>query len=28
MDIFDNLFGITLEEMLEEIETWYTISEE
>jgi len=28
MDIFDNFFGITLEEMLEEIDNCYTITEE
>jgi len=28
MDQFENFFGLTLEEMLEEMEEWYTITEE
>jgi len=28
MDIFENFFGLSLEEMLEEMEEWYTITEE
>jgi hypothetical protein len=28
MNEFENFFGLTLEEMLEEMEEWYTITEE
>jgi len=28
MDFFEIYFGITLEEMLEEMDTWYTITED
>jgi hypothetical protein len=28
MDFFEIYFGSSLEEMLEEIDTWYTITEE
>jgi hypothetical protein len=27
MDQFENFFGLTLEEMLEEMEEWYTITQ-
>jgi len=28
MDVFENFFGLSLEEMLEEMEEWYTITED
>jgi len=28
MNEFENFFGLTLEEMLEEMEEWYTITED
>jgi len=28
MDFFENFFGLSLEEMLEEMEEWYTITED
>jgi len=28
MDVFENFFGLSLEEMLKEMEEWYTITED